>query len=405
MTGRNGHVISGKRNIPVIHSLRDGARARTWAGMAEEQHQQPDERVHRIAKASLGVLLALFGIWISASFIPALIWAGVIAVAIDPLYARAELRWPGGRRAWLPAIATVLIALLVLAPLTVAVVEAAREARTLIAWLADARANGLAEPEWVQQMPFANEISNWWQSNLATPEGTAARLDWVRGSILGGNSAMVGRNLIRRSVVFAFTLIALFFLLRERDAFIDQLKAAGRRLFGYCGDRIGAQLIRLVRGTIDGLVLVGIGEGAIMAVVYLIAGVPHPILLGLLTAVAAMIPFGAALMFGIAALMLVGNGAVGWAVAVFAIGMVVVGIADHFVRPYLIGGSTRLPFLWVLIGILGGVETLGLLGLFVGPATMAVLIMLWRDYVAGASFSDGSPPLALQADPPPPDCG
>jgi len=369
------------------------------------EHQQSDERVHRIAKASLGVLLALFGIWISASFIPALIWAGVIAVAIDPLYARAEQRWAGGRRAWLPAIATVLIALLVLAPLTVGVIEAAREARTLIAWLADARANGLAEPEWVKQMPFANEISGWWQNNLSTPEGTAARLDWVRGSILGGNSAIVGRNLIHRSVVFAFTLIALFFLLRERDSLIDQLKAGGRRLFGKCGDRIGAQLIRSVRGTIDGLVLVGIGEGAVMAVFYLIAAVPHPILLGLLTAVAAMIPFGAAVMFGIAALMLVGQGAVGWAVAVFVIGMIVVGIADHFVRPFLIGGSTRLPFLWVLIGILGGVETLGLLGLFVGPATMAVLIMLWRDYVAGSDFSGESAPSALPGDPPPPDCG
>jgi len=371
--------------------------------MAEEQ-QVTDARAHRIAKASLGVLLALFGIWISASFIPALIWAAVIAIAIDPLYARAELRWPGGRRAWLPAIATFLIAILVLAPLTVAVVEAAREARTLIAWLADARANGLAQPDWVQHLPYANMISDWWQNNLATPEGTSARLDWVRGSVLGGNSAMVGRNLIHRSVVFAFTLIALFFLLRERDAFIEQLLAGGRRLLGSCGDRIGAQLIRSVRGTIDGLVLVGIGEGAVMAVVYLIAGVPHPILLGLLTAVAAMIPFGAALMFGIAALMLIGQGMIGWAVAVFAIGMVVVGIADHFVRPILIGGSTRLPFLWVLIGILGGVESLGLLGLFVGPAAMATLIMLWRDYINGTDFSDGSPPPSLRADPPLPDC-
>jgi len=371
--------------------------------MAEEQ-QVTDARAHRIAKASLGVLLALFGIWISASFIPALIWAAVIAIAIDPLYARAELRWPGGRRAWLPAIATFLIAILVLAPLTVAVVEAAREARTLIAWLADARANGLAQPDWVQRLPYANMISDWWQNNLATPEGTSARLDWVRGSVLGGNSAMVGRNLIHRSVVFAFTLIALFFLLRERDAFIEQLLAGGRRLLGSCGDRIGAQLIRSVRGTIDGLVLVGIGEGAVMAVVYLIAGVPHPILLGLLTAVAAMIPFGAALMFGIAALMLIGQGMIGWAVAVFAIGMVVVGIADHFVRPILIGGSTRLPFLWVLIGILGGVESLGLLGLFVGPAAMATLIMLWRDYINGTDFSDGSPPPSLRADPPLPDC-
>ena len=373
-------------------------------GMAEEQ-QPRDARAHRIAKASLGVGLALFGIWISASFIPALIWAGVIAVAIDPLYARAELRWPGGRRAWLPAIATFLIAALVLAPLTVAVVEAAREARTVIAWLADARANGLAQPEWVQHMPFAGEISNWWQNNLSTPEGTALQLDRVQGTLLGGNSAIVGRNLIRRSVVFAFTLIALFFLLRERDSFVEQLKAGGLRLLGGCGERIGAQLIRSVRGTIDGLVLVGIGEGAVMAVVYLIAGVPHPILLGLLTAVAAMIPFGAAVMFGIASLMLIGQGAVGWAVAVFAIGMVVVGIADHFVRPFLIGGSTRLPFLWVLIGILGGVESLGLLGLFVGPATMAVLILLWRDYINGTDFSAESALPGRPGDPLPPDCG
>ena len=360
-----------------------------------------DTRAHSIAKASLATLVALFGVWISATFIPSLIWAAIIAIAIDPLYARAEARWPGGRRAWLPTIATFLIAVLVLAPLTIGVVEAAREGRTVIAWLADARANGLAEPAWVQRMPFANEISNWWQANLATPEGTALQLDRVRGSLLGGHSAVVGRNLIHRSVVFAFTLLALFFLLRERDNFIQQLQAGGRRLLGSSGDRLGAQLIRSVRGTIDGLVLVGIGEGAVMAVFYLISGVPHPFLLGLLTAVAAMIPFGAAVMFGIAGLMLIGQGAIGWAVAIFVIGMIVVGIADHFVRPFLIGGSTRLPFLWVLIGILGGVESLGLLGLFVGPATMATLILLWRDYISG-HFSGESLPPKRRADPPPP---
>ncbi len=360
-----------------------------------------DTRAHSIAKASLGTLVALFGVWISATFIPSLIWAAIIAIAIDPLYARAEARWPGGRRAWLPTIATFLIAVLVLAPLTIGVIEAAREGRTVIAWLANARANGLAEPAWVQHMPFAGEISDWWQANLATPEGTALQLDRVRGSLLGGHSAVVGRNLIHRSVVFAFTLLALFFLLRERDNFVEQLQAGGRRLLGSSGDRLGAQLIRSVRGTIDGLVLVGIGEGAVMAVFYLISGVPHPFLLGLLTAVAAMIPFGAAVMFGIAGLMLIGQGAIGWAVAIFVIGMIVVGVADHFVRPFLIGGSTRLPFLWVLIGILGGVESLGLLGLFVGPATMATLILLWRDYISG-HLNGGSPRRRPRAAPPPP---
>jgi predicted PurR-regulated permease PerM len=58
-------------------------------------------------------------------------------------------------------------------------------------------------------------------------------------------------------------------------------------------------------------------------------------------------------------------------------------VADHFVRPVLIGGATKLPFLWVLFGILGGVASWGLLGLFLGPAIMAALIMLWREWTGG----------------------
>jgi predicted PurR-regulated permease PerM len=54
------------------------------------------------------------------------------------------------------------------------------------------------------------------------------------------------------------------------------------------------------------------------------------------------------------------------------------------VRPVLIGGATRLPFLWVLFGLLGGVETWGLLGLFLGPAIMAALIFLWREWTDDA---------------------
>ncbi len=84
---------------------------------------------------------------------------------------------------------------------------------------------------------------------------------------------------------------------------------------------------------------------------------PHPVLFGAITAVAAMIPFGAPLAFGLAAVLLLAGGAVVPAAIVVAAGFVVTFFADHFVRPVLIGGTTRLPFLWVLLGILGGVET------------------------------------------------
>jgi predicted PurR-regulated permease PerM len=87
--------------------------------------------------------------------------------------------------------------------------------------------------------------------------------------------------------------------------------------------------------------------------------------------------------FGAAALVLLAAGSVVPAVVVVVAGFVVTFVADHFVRPALIGGTTQLPFLWVLLGILGGVETFGLLGLFLGPAVMAALILLWREFTGG----------------------
>lgn len=75
------------------------------------------------------------------------------------------------------------------------------------------------------------------------------------------------------------------------------------------------------------------------------------------------------------------QGATVGAISVLIFGFVVVLIAEHLVRPLLIGSSTRLPFLLVLFGILGGAQTFGLLGLFIGPALMTVLVVLWRDWV------------------------
>ena len=80
------------------------------------------------------------------------------------------------------------------------------------------------------------------------------------------------------------------------------------------------------------------------------------------------------------------------ATLVAAAGLLVIFIADHAVRPALIGGTTRLPFLWVLLGILGGVESFGLLGLFVGPAVMAALMLLWREFTEGGTPEDSTRP-------------
>jgi predicted PurR-regulated permease PerM len=112
---------------------------------------------------------------------------------------------------------------------------------------------------------------------------------------------------------------------------------------------------------------------------------PHPVLLGLPTGVLGTVPFGAPLIFVVCALVLLVQSHTSAAIALLVFGAVVVFIADHFVRPILIGNSTRLPFLWVLLGIFGGLETFGLIGLFLGPAIMSLLVAMWRE---GAEASD-----------------
>ncbi len=344
------------------------------------------------ARLVVACLLVGLGLWISANFLPALVWAVVIGVALDPLHMQLRGRWPRpSARVAIAGAITALVAAAILIPLAVCVAQAAREVRDVAVWVAQAQSTGLPVPGWVHQLPVARQaVTHWWENNLLKPESATLQIQHLRSSAFAANTRFIGSNLLGRLVTFSFTLIAMFFLLRDRDTILGQLRLAGDRLFGASGERVGYQAVLSIRGTIDGLVLVGIGEGAVMAVAYVVLGVPNPLLLGGLTAVAAMIPFGAALILSIAAALLLAKGAVGGAIAVGVIGLIVVGVADHFIRPILIGGATRLPFVWVLIGILGGVESFGLLGLFIGPATMAVLIMLWREYIDG-------PPLNASA--------
>ena len=328
-------------------------------------------------------LLAV-ALWIDRHFLAALVWAVILAIATSPLHDRIASSYPRLRKGVvLPSLFTTVFALIVLVPLALILVEAAREQAHVSQWIASARANGISTPIWVRQLPFgADALSRWWQTNLATPGGASAGLNQLNTTAVQ-HGRLWGGEAIRLAVVIVLALVSYFFLLKEQATIVAQLRAAGDRMLGPTGEGVARQVVLSVRGTINGLVFVGIGEGALMTAVYLMASAPHPVLLGVITAVAAMIPFGAILVFVIAALLILGQGSAVAASAVLVIGLLVVGIADHFIRPALIGGATRLPFLLVLFGILGGIETLGLLGLFVGPGVMAALVLLWREYVGG----------------------
>ncbi len=342
------------------------------------------------ARGVLALLLFGFGLWTLHRYLPALIWAAILAIAVWPLYQRAMRRWPPGKHnILLPAVFTVVLGLMFTVPLVLVGVQAAKEIHGVYDTIDKARTDGIPPPEWLGHLPMGSEQATaWWNQNLANPGSANELLQRARRSEFVANGRELGAEVAHRAVLFGFTLLTLFFLFKEGDLVATQMQQASARAFGPAGERVGRQMIASVHGTVDGLVLVGLGEGFLLGIGYLVAGVPHPTLFGLFTAIAAMVPFGAPLVFGIAALILLTRGAVVAAAIIGALGLVITFIADHFVRPVLIGGTTRLPFLWVLLGILGGVETWGLLGLFLGPAIMAALMLLWREW-AGTEPTPG----------------
>jgi predicted PurR-regulated permease PerM len=330
----------------------------------------------RLAFATLVVAVALYTF---AAYLPALGWAGVIAIATWPFYCRLRERF-GAHGALLPALFALAIGLVFIAPIVGAGWFASVEARAAVHWLDAARKSGVAPPEGLDRLPYVGaSVASWWKDNLADPESASSLVKGIDKKPLIAMSEHIGVAAGRRLIVFLFTILALFFMYRDGDSLAASLDRLSERAFGPRGRAIGKRIVNSVHGTVDGLVLVGLGEGLVLTIAYYFLGVPQWLLLGVATAIGCIVPFGAFVMFSIAALLLIYKGALVGAAVIFALGLIVLTAADHVVRPYVIGNATRLPFLFVLVGILGGVEAFGMLGLFLGPAIMAILVDLWRE--------------------------
>jgi len=318
---------------------------------------------------------------IAFRFLLPVAWAGIIAIASWPLYKRLE-DLLGQRRTLVAVILTTIFTVVVAVPLLWLTIIAIQEARVAVNFLLTANAQGVVAPEWLGELPWVGEhLHAAWQESLGKPQGLTEF--FVNGSkslkAVGEFAKIIGMQVAHRAVIFGFAIVSLFFFYRDGEVLAKQIKVLGRYLLKSRWKIYAEQLPLAIKATVNGLVLVGLGVGIIMGACYAIAGVPFSALFGALTAVFAMIPFGAPVVFVVVALILLIQSHFVSALVVVIFGGVVMFTADHFVRPVMIGGATRMHFLAVLFGILGGVETLGLVGLFVGPVIMVLFTTLWHE--------------------------
>lgn len=347
----------------------------------------------RIVLAALAALLIWALYRILAPFWNVMAWGICLAFLLAPLQARWT-RALRGRAGLAAALITALTPLVLLAPLTLLAMSFANQVTTLIRILRDQAALWRGDPfAQLERWPLLGRLASWTRDNV--PVSSQQIQDWLMSgaeNALRTAASMSGGLLagaVGTLVGFFLMLFLLFFLLRDGRQMLERLTA----LVPLEGTRRAA-LLELIgnttRAVVFGTVATALLQGLLVGIGFAIAGLPSPVVFGVLTALLALLPVGgAAIVWVPAALWLAATQQWGWAVfmAVWGAG---VSSSDNFLRPMLISAQAPVSTLAVFIGVIGGVSAFGAVGLIIGPVLLALIGALVR--FVDAEYNRGTAP-------------
>jgi predicted PurR-regulated permease PerM len=337
------------------------------------------------------ILIVAAGVYFFHGFLVPVLAALVIAFASWPAYRRL-LQAVGGSRTIAASLAILLILAFLVVPIAFAATYAVNEMRDWVVWAVQMNRNGGPTPMWITSLPIVGEwLNEQWARHIGHPGAIGELIQIVSGANIGSiyrGVLAAGGSAFGILLTLLFMLIALFFTYRDGEAFVAQLDHLGERILPTRWERISRVVPATISSTVTGMTLIAIGEGVVLGLAYWITGVPSPVTLGVITGVMALVPGGASLSMTMVSIYLVASGSTFAGVGLFLWGALELFIVDKTLRPKLVGGPIKLPFLPTFFGLIGGVKTMGFLGLFIGPVLMALLVGIWREWLREVELTD-----------------
>lgn len=306
-------------------------------------------------------------------------WAAILAFLLYPLHERLTKRLKG-REGYSAGILTALTPFLIIAPLAGFGAIFAQQVAHLIEFMRDRRISTYPEVlEKLESYPIVGRALAWMRTEVSV---TAEQIqEWlVSGaqSLLksvasaGGSFAL---GVVGTLVGFFLMMFLLFFLLRDGRVMLAHvmrlvpLEEARR-------EKLQSFLADVSRAVIFGHALTAIIQGTLVGIGFAIAGLPSPVVFGVLAGIAAFIPAaGTGLVLVPAVLFLAIAGR--WGAAIFlGVWSIGVGFSDNFLRPYLTRQRAEVATLTVFVGVIGGVSAFGFIGSLIGPVVLALIVAL-----------------------------
>ncbi|WP_162481313.1 AI-2E family transporter [Acinetobacter harbinensis] len=343
--------------------------------------QQYAPTLQKVLLFGLFFILIFLSFNILKYFIVPVLWAAIIAYMTWPCY-QYIYRLCGSRATLSATIMISLIILLIGIPLTFGIFMLQHEGRNVYYELQKQVFSGhLNVPQFIRDLPFiGKEVSRTLHDINTDPNSIIQTVStWIQGHLNYGRFVLneIGKNIVK----LCFAIMSLFFFYRDGQTILNQVSKALEMVIGPRIHHYLDTISETTRAVVYGVGLTAVAQAVLAGLSYFVAGVPNPMVLTIVTFLLALIPFGTPLAYGAVSLWLFSQGQTVEAIGVMVWGVAIVSTSDNVIRPLVISGATQIPFLLIMFGVLGGIASFGLVGLFIGPVILAVLLAIWREWL------------------------
>jgi len=350
--------------------------------MSQPQRRSSDRR--RVLYPLLACLLVVvfLALQVFRPFFAIFTVTASVALLLAPLQERLT-RACGGRRGLAATLLVVMTTALILVPVTASVLLLSEQVAPFFDWVKPRVQPAALQELWRETLP---QRYPWLQGFLRFDEQEASQaISALLSRVAGAANALLQRTLAGVGATLLnllLFLMLLFFLLRDGKRLRDEL-AAISPLSKHREDEIFDHLARTVRGVLQAMILVPIGQGFVAAIGFLIFGVPSPIAWSVGVVLAALVPIvGSPLAWVPAVAYLLLYGETWQWLGLLAFGIVLISGVDNLLKPLILKGAANIHPLPAFLSILGGLLAFGPLGFLIGPVILSLVLSAIRIYRA-----------------------
>lgn len=316
--------------------------------------------------------------WMLKAFLPGIVWGAVFAISLWPLFERVTHRL--GSRVKNPALLFSLLFLIVFVlPLAYVVYDIVDAYRAGSTYLTKNQEGIVPVPAFVEHLPYAYKLKDLWNENIAHSNGLLDIVNQLSANRLTNWLSAAAFQLSSGLVTALCMLVSFYFMIKSGDYIKAHYEATISHWFSEKSIRVVNKGVSALRGTINGVILLGLVEGVLLAIPLVLAGVKSGLLLGLSAGLLGVIPMVMPAIIFPAIVYLYFSGEVAYAV-VMAVDLLFVWLVfENFVKPGLISNAVKVNPYLVLLGLIGGLQLLGPVGLFIGPAIVSMSVAMVKD--------------------------